>query len=224
MILTLDTSLFQIIGEAVFYLLIIIILLVVIGLLQFIISIHTKIFIFPTFQSFLIDTLHPIFKGIMILLKIKPNTIDLLDIQLKNRINENKFSKTDLKKRIVVLPQCLRSISCPAKLSSKYGINCAGCKKCPIDDFKLNAEQLGYKVFIVPGGTFVQRIVKMEHPKAVLGVGCFADLAEGMKAVQNAGIAVQGVLLETLGCIETKLDWNELYEKLYLGVNRGRTI
>ncbi len=73
-------------------------------------------------------------------------------------------------------------------------------------------------MYVVPGGTFVRRIIEQSRPKAVLGVGCFADLIEGMKAAEMAGIIPQGVLLDTLGCIETVVQWNVLRQKLYLGL------
>ncbi|MHC1605005.1 MAG: DUF116 domain-containing protein [Candidatus Methanofastidiosia archaeon] len=215
--LGLTIELYEIVGKIVFYIFLFIILLVIIGLIQFIVSIRTKKFIFPSFQSFLIDTFHPIFKTLFEMVGLRPHIIDEMDVELKNLINEEKFAKTPMDRRIVVLPQCLRSISCPAKLSSERGIECLSCGKCKIKEFKKEAEELQYRLFIVPGGTFVGRILKKEKPEAVIGVGCFADLVEGIKAAQSTGVPVQGVLLGSIGCVETIVDWIDLREKLHLG-------
>ncbi|MBN1786146.1 MAG: DUF116 domain-containing protein [Candidatus Methanofastidiosa archaeon] len=149
-----------------------------------------------------------------------PDILEEFNIKLKNQASLEEFMKVPPSKRIVVLPQCLRSINCPARLSARDGIKCLECGKCKIMEFVSKAEELGYKVFVVPGGTFVKRIIIKERPKAVIGVGCFPDLVEGMKIAARARIAAQGVLLETSGCIETIVDWNKLYDKLYLGLNR----
>ncbi|HEC95641.1 MAG TPA: DUF116 domain-containing protein, partial [Euryarchaeota archaeon] len=90
---------------------------------------------------------------------------------------------------------------------------------CYIQEFKEKTEPLGYKVFIVPGGTFVKRILKGIKPKAVLGVACFNDLFEGIRICEKAKIPVQGVLLKTTGCVETIVDWDEVWEKVLLGVD-----
>ena len=220
--LSLDASLFSFIGELVIYFIIIIIFLVLFVIGQLIISMKKHRFLLPRFQSFLLDLFHPIIRALFEVVRMDPSKLDILDIKLKNIINEEAFSKTPVEDRIVVLPQCLRSIECPAQLSSKDGIQCIGCGLCNIEDFKKEAEQLGYMVYIVPGGTFVRRIIEGSRPQAVLGVGCFADLIEGMKASEKAGIVPQGVLLETLGCIETVVNWDLLREKLYLGLGVER--
>ena len=216
--LSLSTSVFHFVGEIVIYLIIIIIFLVLFVIGQLAISMKKHRFLLPRFQSFLLDLFHPIIRALFEIVRMDPEKLDVLDIKLKNIINEEAFSKTPVHERIVVLPQCLRSIECPAQLSSKDGIQCIGCGLCNIEEFKKEAEQLGYMVYIVPGGTFVRRIIEQSRPKAVLGVGCFADLIEGMKAAEMAGIVPQGVLLDTLGCIETVVQWSVLRQKLYLGL------
>ncbi|RZN47094.1 DUF116 domain-containing protein [archaeon] len=213
-------SFFQLVGEIVVYLFLVLLILVVIGLMQFLVSLRVGKFIFPSFLSFLVDTFNPIFKKVFELLRLEPSVIDELDVSLKNNIHKRRFSDTSVDERLVVLPQCLRSINCPAKLSAKDGISCQRCGKCTIDQFMEQAETLGYHVFIVPGGTFVRRIIANERPRAVLGVGCATDLLEGMQTAQHAGIAVQGVLLDTTGCIETCVKWDKIYDKLYLGLDQ----
>jgi len=217
-------SLFEFIGEVFIYVLAFVALLVLIALLQLVVSMRVHKFVFPRFQSVLLDLLHPIIRALFDIFRLDPDQLDALDIRLKNIINEEAFAKTPVQDRIIVLPQCLRSIECPAQLSSKDGIQCAECGRCSIDAFKRDAEELGYKLYIVPGGTFVRRIIQDRRPKAVLGAGCFPDLIEGMRASEKAGIIPQGVLLDTLGCVETRVSWDRLYDKLYLGIARRQEL
>jgi len=214
------SSFYELIGILALVVIISIILLIAIGLIQLFISLKINKFIFPRFQSFLMDSFYSFFETIANLFKMPSDVLEEFNITLKNYATRDQFIKTPVSKRIVVLPQCLRSISCPASLSARDGLKCLGCGKCKIQGFVEDAEKIGYKVFVVPGGTFVKRIIRQERPQAVIGVGCFPDLIEGMKIAMRAGIPAQGVLLETSGCIETIVKWDNLYEKLYLGISK----
>ena len=148
--------------------------------------------------------------------------IDEINVELKNKLHKERFTKTPVNKRIITLPQCLRSLKCPAKLDAHVGLKCISCGLCQLSDFIKEAEGLGYHVFIMPGGTFVKRVMKRVKPHAVLGVACFADLSEGMKIAASYGLAVQGVLLSRAGCVETDVNWELVREKMYLGLKRPK--
>ncbi|HPR41132.1 MAG TPA: DUF116 domain-containing protein [Candidatus Methanofastidiosa archaeon] len=222
--LSLGTSFYELIGAIALILIVFTILLIVFGLIQLMISMRINKFIFPNLQSFLVDTFYSVFESAFGIFNVPSDVLEEWSITLKNHANREHFIKVPVSKRIVVLPQCLRSINCPANLSAKDGIRCLDCGRCMIKEFRKRAEELGYKVFVVPGGTFVKRIIKKERPEAVIGVGCFPDLVEGMKISKRAGIASQGVLLETSGCIETIIEWSKLYEKLYLGLDINKEV
>jgi len=221
--ISLGTSFYEIIGLVALILITFLILLIVFGLVQLFISMRINRFILPSLQSFLLDSFYSVFESAFNIFNIPSDVLEEWSITLKNHASREQFIKAPVSRRIVVLPQCLRSINCPAHLSAKDGIKCLDCGKCFIKDFRKKAEDIGYKVFIVPGGTFVKRIIIKEKPLAVIGVGCFPDLVEGMKISKRAGIAAQGVLLETSGCIETVIDWNKLYDKLYLGLGINKS-
>ena len=61
------------------------------------------------------------------------------------------------------MPQCLRSVQCPAKLTPE-GIMCIDCGRCGIGEAKRYAEGMGYKFFVVPGSSFIKRIIKKYRP------------------------------------------------------------
>ncbi|MEA1994510.1 MAG: DUF116 domain-containing protein [Euryarchaeota archaeon] len=210
---------FDLIGKIAIFLLFFLFSLIVFGVVLFLISFKTGRYFLPGIFSGLIDAFHSPIRYIVEKVGLNPKYLNAIIVDVKNSINAEKFKKAPVGERVIVLPQCLRSIDCPAKLSSKKGIYCIGCGLCYIGEFKEKTEALGYRVFILPGGTFVKRILKRLKPQAVLGVACFKDVFEGMRICEKAGIPVQGVLLKTTGCVETLVDWDEIWEKVYLGVD-----
>ena len=75
----------------------------------------------------------------------------------------------------MVLPHCLRHADCEAKLESS-GLVCKDCNRCVIGVLKNKGEGMGFKVFIIPGSTFLKKILEKNDFKAVLGVACYQDL------------------------------------------------
>ena len=71
---------------------------------------------------------------------------------------------------------------------------------------------MGYKVFIVPGSSFVKKIIQQNRFKSVVGVACHVDLNQTMMALSD--FYPQGVLLSTSGCFETKVDISQVLETI----------
>lgn len=86
------------------------------------------------------------------------------------------------------------------------------CGKCSIGVIKKKADKLGYSLYIVPGSSFVKKIVKENNFKAVIGVACHEDLNQMMMLLSD--YCPQGVLLSKTGCFETKVDIKKVFEKL----------
>ena len=77
---------------------------------------------------------------------------------------------------------------------------------------KKKSEPLGYKLYIVPGSSFVKKIVMENKFQAVLGVACHEDLNQVMMLLSD--FCPQGVLLEKTGCFETKVNVKKVFEKI----------
>ena len=92
------------------------------------------------------------------------------------------------------------------------GIKCTYCGKCAIGIIKEKAEPMGYRVFIVPGSSFVKKIIQQNKFKSVVGVACHVDLNQTMMALSD--FAPQGVLLSSSGCFETKVDVSNVLETI----------
>jgi hypothetical protein len=143
--------------------------------------------------------------------------VDIVSTEMRNILLKKQFSEVPYDRRIIVLPQCLRGIDCPAKFSSVEGAKCIGCGKCKIKEIAARAKELGYiGTYIAPGGGFVKRIIKKTKPGAMIGVGCPYEVNLGLLEVSNRGLPVQGVMLLNSGCVTTDIDLNTLYETMEL--------
>ncbi len=142
-------------------------------------------------------------------------------IQIQNAINKGPFEAVPVEQRAVFFPQCLRSSRCPAHLTPE-GLKCQSCGQCSLGYWRKVLEQLGYKVFIVPGSSFIKRMVKQYHPWAIIGVGCLAEVKEGLEMVDKAGLIPMGVVTTREGCVETDVNWDDVMEVALLGIERSK--
>lgn len=177
--------------------------------------------VLPKLLLFTLDTFYLQVKKIAKMFGMGERIVDQIGIEVRNHLNREEFAKIPPKDRILVVPQCLRDIKCAARLDSSIGVACKECGRCIISDLKKEAEKLGYRFYIVPGGSFVQRIVKAVKPKAALGVACFRDLNVAMHEISRAECIVQGVPLIKEGCVETQVDLKELLRIMRLGIQKG---
>ncbi|HNL87190.1 MAG TPA: DUF116 domain-containing protein, partial [Methanoregulaceae archaeon] len=120
----------------------------------------------------------------------------------------------------IFLPQCLRSAKCPAHLTPE-GLKCKCCGLCMIGYWLPLLEKMGYRVFSVPGSSFIKRMVRKYRPKAIIGVGCMGEVKEGLEMSDKLGLISMGVVTLKEGCVETYLDWEMLLEIAKLGVDPG---
>ncbi|HJJ48717.1 MAG TPA: DUF116 domain-containing protein [Methanocorpusculum sp.] len=139
-------------------------------------------------------------------------------IDIDNEMNMKEFAKTPVSDRVIFLPLCLRSKDCPARLRPEEGIKCVGCGRCGLGAAIRVLNGAGYRTFIIPGSTFIKRIVKKFHPKAMIGVGCLMEVKEGLEMGKKIKMATIGVLTATDGCVETTMDFEKLMEAASLGL------
>ena len=204
-------SFYTLIGQAVVFLaILIIILFLVIIILGVLLARKNKIK-FPRFILFVVDSLYFPFKSIANFLKLDEYLIDDIAIRVRDELNKEKFKSVPAEKTLIFLPHCLRHRDCPATLQ-KEGLNCTECGLCSIGVIKKKAEPMGYKLYIVPGSSFVKKIVMENKFKAVLGVACQEDLNQMMMLLSD--FCPQGALLEKTGCFETKVNIKKVFEKL----------
>lgn len=155
-------------------------------------------------------------RAIFLLFNVDDSVIDRISIDMQNQAMWAKFIKIPFEKRAVFVPQCLRSVDCPARLSPE-GIQCKDCGRCEITKAKKAAEKLGYMFFVVPGSSFIIRMIRKYDPKAIIGVGCLCEVKDGLDLLNKNRIPAIGVVLDRSGCVNTILDWKKLYEIMESG-------
>lgn len=138
-------------------------------------------------------------------------------VKLGNTMNARAFAEVPVGERAIFLPQCLRNAACPADLTPE-GLRCKRCHRCTVGQAMDVLEGLGYRVFIVPGSSFIKRMVKKYRPRALIGVGCLVEVKEGLELADRIGIIGLGVVTMKEGCVETLVDWPTLYETAMLGL------
>ncbi len=203
--------LFTIIGEAVVYFVFFLLIIAILGSLLIGYSFKTEKFIFPGFMLFSITLLENLVKALFRLIKMDDSIVDDVGITLKNKISLRKFRETPVNKRLIFFPQCLRAVTCPSKLSPE-GMQCIDCGACEIGKARKSAEKLGYKVYIVPGSSFIRRLIRKHKPEAILGVGCMTEIKAGLEMCEKIDLFGVGLVLEKAGCVSTVLDWDKFYE------------
>ena len=139
-------------------------------------------------------------------------------IKLHNAMNTAEFERIPVSERAVFMPQCLRSSKCPAHLTPE-GLKCRNCGQCTVGEARTILEKMGYQIFIVPGSSFIKRMVKKYHPKAIIGVGCLSEVKEGIDMADKMGLVAMGVVTMKEGCVETLVNWADIYEVAVLGVD-----
>jgi hypothetical protein len=181
-------------------------------------SIKQKRLYFPQLIKSGLAFLEGTMKGMFRFFGLEDRDLYTFLIKLFNSMNAAEFAKIPVEERAIFMPQCLRSSKCPAHLTPE-GLRCKNCGQCDIGAARLLLEKMGYKVFIVPGSSFIKRMVKKYRPKAIVGVGCLAEVKEGIDMADRMGLVVMGVVTLKEGCVETIANWPEIYEIAVLGID-----
>ncbi len=176
--------------------------------------------LFPRFTKSGLILLEGHVKAVYRFLGIEDREVLAIFISIGNTINRKTFEKIPVSERAIFLPQCLRSARCPANLSPE-GIRCRNCGLCTVGANKAWLEGLGYRVFIVPGSSFIKRMVRKYHPLAIVGIGCLAEVKEGLEMGEKIGLVSMGVVTAKEGCVETVVDWYDVAEVALLGIAAG---
>lgn len=202
---------YQIFGQIVFILAIVLLTLLSVTLILGKLLLKEDKLVFPRLLLFTVDMFYGIFKKFSENVGVDAKIVDQIGVEVRNKVNEKVYKKIEPQEKIVVLPHCLRSTDCEAKLESS-GLVCKDCNRCVIGVIKTKAEEKGFKVFIIPGSTFLKKILEKNNFKAVLGVACYQDLNLSMMKLSK--FSCQGVPLLKDGCINTKVDVKAVLEKM----------
>lgn len=144
-------------------------------------------------------------------------------VELKNETLKRKFIETPYKRRVIIIPHCLRDqMRCKGKYEDVGGgvkLICAECgsKECNIFPLKKASEKLGYTVFVAEGSTVVLKLLN-EKKKGIafLGIGCLDSLYKSIPKLDVFGISARGVPLLKSGCKNTVVELDRALESIFL--------
>jgi geranylgeranyl pyrophosphate synthase len=127
-------------------------------------------------------------------------------VALTNEFWRDQVSATDFKRRLLLLPHCLKHAEgCPADYD-EFGLDCKKCGACSVADFKVKAEELGYKVLVSEGTPIVLKIIISGHVDAIVGVACLNVLEKALDKVLLAGVPCVAAPLLSSNCRSTSVD------------------
>lgn len=204
-----DINVYTLLGQLMVILIIILLILILITLILGFYTIKKDKLIFPRLLLITLNLTQSTIRYILRFFKLDELMIDRISIDLRNKINEEKFKQLDAKDVIMVMPHCLRINNCPAVLGPS-GLECVKCGKCSIGTIKDIADMKGIDLYIVPGSTFIKNVIRKRPFKGVIGVACPVDLNNAMTALED--FTPQGVYLLKDGCIETLVDVDEVID------------
>src|SRR5207248_10116304 len=127
-------------------------------------------------------------------------------VALTNEFWREQVQATDFKRRLLLLPHCLKNAEgCPADYD-EFGLDCKKCGACSVADFKVKAEELGYKVLVSEGTPIVLKIIVSGHVDAIVGVACLNVLEKAIDKILVAGVPCVAVPLLSSNCRSTSVD------------------
>ena len=181
------------------------------------ISIRKGRLYFPRIMKSGFYMLEGVVRGLTRLFGISEKDLVTFFIRLQNSMNTTTFEKVPVDRRAIFLPQCLRSARCPADLTPE-GLVCKQCGQCQTGGAIARLQEMGYRVFIVPGSSFIQRMVQKYKPEAMIGVGCIIEVKDGLEMCDRQGIPAIGIVTLKDGCVETLVDWDEVCDVARRGI------
>nr|HPH35193.1 DUF116 domain-containing protein [Methanoregulaceae archaeon] len=157
------------------------------------ISIRRGKIYFPSLIKSGVVLVEGLMKALFRLFGLEDQQVNSFFIELHNSMNKRAFEAVPVRDRAIFLPQCLRSSKCPAHLTPE-GLKCKCCGLCMIGYWLPLLEKMGYRVFSVPGSSFIKRMVRKYRPKAIIGVGCMGEVKEGLEMSDKLGLISMGVV------------------------------
>ncbi|MCA9062076.1 MAG: polyprenyl synthetase family protein [Planctomycetaceae bacterium] len=135
-------------------------------------------------------------------------------VMIGNFFWKQQFLAIPFNRRMLLLPHCLKHAEgCPAEYT-QFGLDCERCGACSIADYKVRAEQLGYKVLVAEGSPVVLKIIVSGYIDGILGVACLNVLEKAIDKVLIAGVPSFAVPLHSGDCLNTTLDESWVWEVL----------
>ncbi len=152
---------------------------------------------------------------------LSPALRDFVMVLTSNEVWRDTIATIPFERRILLMPQCLRSSSdCPAEMD-EFGLLCQECGRCPIGELQSLAEELGYMVLVAEGTTVVVKLLEQGKVDAVVGVSCLSTLEHSFPYTAANAIPGMAIPLFVDGCTDTKVDVRWVRDAITLASDSG---
>ena len=142
---------------------------------------------------------------------------DFIEVQNANNFQRERFEKAESK--ALLIPHCARSHmdrKCMADFNPEIpSYTCKGCQEdCIVNKVVKLGEKKGYDVYVIPGGSCAEKILRDQKYSGVVGIACGSELKMALGLLKKLDIPGQGVILTKNGCANTKLNLENLKQVL----------
>jgi geranylgeranyl pyrophosphate synthase len=155
------------------------------------------------------------------LLKCSPQYRDYAGVVINNEIWREALACVPYRKRLLLLPKCLRvENKCPAPVDD-FGLLCKRCGLCTIQDLQAEAGQLGYAVLVAEGSAMVMSLIQTGKIEAIVGVSCLGVLERAFPYMESAAIPGLAIPLLQDDCADTTVDLEWVWDYIHLTSDDG---
>lgn len=142
---------------------------------------------------------------------------DFIEVQNANNFQRERFEKAE--RKALLIPHCARSHmdrKCMADFNPEIpSYTCKGCQEdCIVNKVVKLGEKKGYAVYVIPGGSCAEKILRDKKYSGVVGIACGSELKMALGLLKKLDIPGQGVILTKNGCANTKLNLENLEQVL----------
>ena len=141
---------------------------------------------------------------------------DYAAVAVHNELWRPSLGGIPYSRRLLLLLKCLRHKDrCQGKLD-EFGLVCARCGSCIIDEIHAEAEDLGYVIMVAEGSPLVMALIESGQVEAVVGVSCLAVLENVFPYMEAAAVPGLAIPLLRDGCEDTEVDMESVWDAIYL--------
>ncbi|MEK6247377.1 MAG: polyprenyl synthetase family protein, partial [Planctomycetales bacterium] len=152
------------------------------------------------------DEMERVARGILAEFQLSEGYVGWTMVILSSEFWRDQVAAVPFSRRLLLLPHCLKHAEgCPADYD-EFGLDCRKCGACSIADFRVKAEDLGYKVLVAEGSPIVLKIIISGYVDAIVGVACLNVLERAIDKILLAGIPCMAIPLHSSDCRNTSVD------------------
>ncbi len=152
-----------------------------------------------------------------------PQYLAFAVVAVSNAFWRPRFAAIPFRRRLLLLPHCIRNSALCRGEYDGGRFDCAGCGCCDLGLLIAEARQLGYHVLTAEGTPPLLAVLRSGTCDAALGVACLDSLEHTFRHVSATGIPALAIPLLFAGCVSTQVEADVVRDFLTLTGSRHAT-